>query len=281
MSTARPLRVHVQGAGKAGRTFARALRSAAWPATLRAARRGPPAKLRADVILLAVRDGQLAGEVQKWLAAKALPKHAIVLHMAGSLGPDILEPLRSGCRGVGQLHPLVSIASHRSPPELAGTFALISGDPGAQRAARRILDALGMHARKGDTIDRAAYHAAAWLVAGGTAALCQAARDILSAAGIPPRKAEHMLAPLVRSVGSNVDRLGLPHALTGVVRRGDLATLRRHVHVLKTTSPEHLGLYLSSARAQIGMARTLGDVGSAELDRLEAELIALARDELD
>jgi predicted short-subunit dehydrogenase-like oxidoreductase (DUF2520 family) len=233
-----------------------------------------------DVIVLAVRDGQLSDEVQTWLAAGVVPMHAVVLHMAGAFGPDILEPLRSCCRGVGQLHPLVSIASHRSPPELKGAFGLVSGDPGAQRAARRILTALGMNARKGDTVDRAAYHAAAWLVAGGTAALCQAARDILSGAGIAPREAEHMLAPLVRSVGSNVDRLGLPHALTGIVRRGDLATLRRHVHVLKATSPEHLGLYLVAAQAQIGMARTLGDVASVELDRLEAELIALARDEL-
>ncbi len=269
-------RVHVQGAGKMGRALARALRAAGWDVSLRASRRGRPRHLDADVVLLAVRDGQLPAEAEAW--QRIVPARAVVLHVAGALGPDVLAPLRGRCSGVGQMHPLVSVASRRGPAGVDGAYALVAGDPHAQRWARRVARAAGMKPWRKDDLDRVAYHAAAWLVAGGAAALCNAARDILVGEGIAPRQAEKMLAPLLRSVADNVDRVGLPEALSGVVRRGDVATLRKHVHVLSATTPENEALYLAAARAQIGMARDLGDASPRDLKALDREL-ACARGE--
>jgi len=189
-----------------------------------------------------------------------------VLHVAGSLEPGVLDILRPICRGVGQFHPLVSFASSRKPPSLTGAYALVSGDRAAQRAAKQLADALGMRTRRGDGVDRTAYHAAAWLVAGGTVALAAAARDMLVAEGIAPRDAERMIEPLLRSIAENVGALGLPEALTGVVRRGDEATLRRHAEALANHCPDHLDLYLAAARAQVPMARELGDASDDALD---------------
>jgi len=269
MADATP-RVHVQGAGKMGRTLARALRAAGWDISVRASRRGRPRHVDADVVLLAVRDGQLPAEAEAW--QRIVPARAVVLHVAGALGPDVLALLRPCCRGVGQMHPLVSVASRRGPVGLEGVHAVVAGDASARRWARRIACALGMKPWSKDDVDRVAYHAAAWLVAGGAAALCRAARDILVGEGIAPRQAEKMLAPLLRSVAENVGHVGLPEALSGVVRRGDVATLRKHVQVLSTTAPEHVALYLSAARAQIDMARELGDASPGDLDALEREI---------
>ena len=266
-------RVHVQGAGKMGRTLARALRAAGWNVSLRASRRGRPRHVDADIVLLAVRDGQLPAEAEAW--QRIVPPHAVVLHVAGALGPDVLAPLRSCCRGVGQMHPLLSVVSRRGPVGFEGVHALVAGDASARRWARRMARALGMKPWRKDGVDRVAYHAAAWLVAGGAAALCRAARDILVGEGIAPRQAEKMLAPLLRSVADNVGHVGLPDALSGVVRRGDVATLRKHVQVLSTATPEHLALYLAAARAQIGMARELGDTSARDLEQVERELASV------
>jgi predicted short-subunit dehydrogenase-like oxidoreductase (DUF2520 family) len=227
----------------------------------------------ADIVLLAVRDGQLPAEADAW--QRIVPSHAVVLHVAGALGPDVLAPLRPCCRGVGQMHPLVSVASRSGPVSLLGVHALVTGDEPARRVASRLARAVGMKPWRKDDLDRVAYHAAAWLVAGGAAALCRAARDILVGAGIAPRHAEKMLAPLLRSVADNVDHVGLPEALSGVVRRGDAATLRKHVQALATVAPEHLTLYLAAARAQIGMARELGDACACDLEELERQLASM------
>lgn len=274
MSSSSCMRVHVQGAGKVGKVLASRWKQAGWPVSLRAARRGPPSGLKADVVVLAVRDGQLRSEAQRWREASATPTEAVVLHVAGALDAEMLGELRPCCRGVGQMHPLVSFASSRAAPALEGAYALISGDRRAVRAAKRLAGALGMRTRSGEGVDLTAYHAAAWLVAGGTAALGFAARDILLQAGIDHREAEHMLAPLIRSVGDNVGRIGLPEALTGVVRRGDVATLKKHATVLGARSNEHLRLYLACAMAQLPMARGLNDAPGDALDALQAELMS-------
>ena len=275
MKVSTPLRVHIQGAGKIGRTFARGLRSAGFVVSLRASRRGVPERIDADVVLLSVRDSQLSAEASAWV--RVVPSRAIVLHTAGALTADVIAVLRGSCRGVGQLHPLVSVASHRVPPSLVGAYALVSGDAIAVRVARSIARALGMKPRCGDKVDRCAYHAAAWLVAGGAAALCSAARDILSSAGIAPRQAERMLAPLLRSIAHNVEHLGMPDGLSGVVRRADLATLCKHVAVLSDVAPEHLALYLAAATAQIDMARALGEAAEGEIDALREGIVSFER----
>jgi len=268
-----PLRVHIHGAGKVGRTFAHGLREVGWCVSLTAARHGRPDRVDADVVVLAVRDGQLAMEAGAWVGVVA--SHAVVLHVAGVWTPEVLSVLRGSCRGVGQLHPLVSVASHRMSPSLEGAYALVAGDEEAVEVACRMAAALGMVPQRGDGWDRVGYHAAAWLVAGGAAALCGAARDIMSGSGIDPRSAERMLGSLLLSVGSNVSRVGLPEGLTGVVRRGDVATLRKHVEVVSRLAPGHVALYLASARAQVAMARALGDVASEVLDELECAIGAM------
>lgn len=268
------MRVHIQGSGKVGRALRKHLRRARWPVSLRPAREGPPSRVRADVIVLAVRDGQLEREAERWREAGVPSAGAVVLHVAGALDAEVLAVLRPHCAGVGQMHPLVSFASDRRSPNLEGAFALVSGDRAAVRAGKRLAAALGMHPRLGDGVDRTAYHAAAWMVAGGAVALSAAARDLLVRGGFDAREAERMLAPLIRSIAENVGAVGLPHALTGVVRRGDAATLRRHAEALERHAPEHLALYLSTASAQIPMARALGDASAEALEGLEAELEA-------
>jgi predicted short-subunit dehydrogenase-like oxidoreductase (DUF2520 family) len=94
-------------------------------------------------------------------------------------------------------------------------------------------------------------------------------------AGVQPRLAEKMLIPLLQSVVNNVARLGVPRALSGVVRRGDTPTLRRHAETLSRLTPEHMALYLASAQAQIPLARELGDIAGSVVDELESAIAGM------
>jgi predicted short-subunit dehydrogenase-like oxidoreductase (DUF2520 family) len=103
-------------------------------------------------------------------------------------------------------------------------------------------------------------------VANGAAALAAAGAELLRRAGATPDQIPAMLGPLLRSVAENVERMGLPAALTGPVRRGDAASVKKHLETLKVKAPELIPLYVATADAQLPLARALGDAPAKSFD---------------
>jgi len=274
--------VFVIGAGKVGTSLARALRARGVKVTLRAARSGLPARrIAADLLILAVRDGRLEPLARALQTAKLVGGRTAVVHCAGALGPEPLAPLRGAASGVAQMHPMISFASPRALPTLERGQVNIDGDPAAVRVARRVARLLGMTPRTLPRLDKIAYHAAAGLVANGAAALAAAGVRLLGEGGVDPATASKMLGPLLKSVGDNVESLGLPLALTGPVRRGDAAAVGRHLEVIRSRTPELAPLYLELTRAQLPMARKIGDADSAAFGAIESLLGPRGRKRVD
>ncbi len=274
MATARGRAVFIYGAGKVGAGLSRALRAKGAHVTLRAARKGlPRRRIDADVIILALRDRDLPMAAAA-LVGRGLVGHRAVaiVHCAGALGPEVLAAARVPRVSVAQMHPMISFASAAFTPSLARGQLHVDGDPAAVKAARAIGKLLGMTPRTVQGLDRIAYHAAAGLVANGAAALAAGGVAILGKAGVDKRTAAAMLGPLLRSVAENVERLGLPEALTGPVRRGDAAGVGKHLDTLARIAPELLPFYVAAARVQIPLARALGDAPSQSFDAIEARL---------
>jgi predicted short-subunit dehydrogenase-like oxidoreductase (DUF2520 family) len=269
-----PLRVFVFGAGKVGTALARGLRHVGVKTTLRAARRGPPRTIAADVVILAVRDrdlGPLATSMRS-----IVDRRSVVVHVAGALDAEVLAPLRGHCAGVAQMHPMISFASTRFAPDVSRGNVHVQGDPTAVARARRIARLLGMTPRTLAGLDTVAYHAAAGLVANGAAALAALGAELLAKAGVARPVAAKMLGPLLRSVADNVETLGFPAALTGPVRRGDAAGVEKHLAVLRAKLPSAVGLYLAAAEAQMPLAAALGEAGAENLSAV-ARAIEAAR----
>lgn len=267
--------VLVLGAGKVGSNLARALKGAGCEVTLRAARRGlPTRRIDADVIIVAVRDGDIP-KVAAGLAERGLVGHApvAIAHCAGALGPEALAAARVGEVSVAQMHPMISFAAPGFQPDLERGQLHVDGDPAAVRAAKALGKRLGMTARTIRGLDRVAYHAAAGLVANGAAALAAGGVDLLERAGVDRRTAAKMLGPLLRSVADNVERLGLPGALTGPVRRGDAGAVERHLATISRLAPHLAGFYAAAGAAQLPLARALGEAPPAAFDAI-AEVLA-------
>lgn len=245
------------GAGKVGRGLTRTLRTKGVKVTLRASRRTLPRSIDAAIVVVAVRDGEVRTLAERLVGIVA--RGSVVVHVAGALDAEALAPLRRSCAGVAQMHPMIAFASTQFPPSLAKGSMLIRGDSAAVARARRLARVLGMVPHNIGPLDAVAYHAAAGLVANGAAALAALGAELLVVAGIPRAMAPKLLGPLLRSVGDNVEALGFPHALTGPVRRGDALALERHLATLKEKIPGALPLYVASARAQLPLARALGE----------------------
>lgn len=271
MTRGTPLdRVIVLGAGKVGRTLATGLRRAGCPVTLYPARAPLRRRLDAALLLLCVRDRAL-GELATALRGRVSARTAVV-HVAGALGPSVLDPLRGHCAGIGQAHPLLSFASPSVQPALEGAHLLIAGERVALQRARAAARLLGMVPRTWPNVELALYHAAAGLLANGSAALAAAAARLLLAAGCPDADLGRVLGPLLGSVAVNVARLGTPQALTGPIRRGDAGTVRAHLVALDRAAPDLLPLYVACAKAQLPMARALKEAPNASLRQIEREL---------
>ena len=265
----------VYGSGKVGTALARALRAHGVRTELRAARRGLPRAIAADVVVLAVRDRDLEALATAIAAARLLPERAVVLHVAGGLDARALAPLRAVCSAVGQMHPMISFASKRVAPRLERGQVRVQGDRAAVAWASRIARLLGMTPRALPGLDVVAYHAAAGLVANGGAALAAVGAELLHRAGVSRRVAAKMLGPLLRSVADNVEALGFPRALTGPVRRGDAAGVNKHIAALRAKLPDAVGLYVAAACAQLPLARALGEAPPEQFDEI-ARILATA-----
>lgn len=270
--------VFIFGAGKVGAGLARSLRAKGCEVTLQAQRKGLPKRpIDADVVILAVRDrdiGTVAGELGK----QGLIGHrkVVILHCAGALDASLLDAARTTLPdeaararvSIGQMHPMISFASTTFTPSLDRGQLHVDGDERAVRVARSLGKLLGMTPRTIPGLDRVAYHAAAGLLANGAAALAAGSVALLGKAGIEAEVAAAMLGPLLRSVAENVEQLGLPEALTGPVRRGDAAGVKKHLETLARLAGDLVPFYIAAARTQVKLARAIGDAPPAHFDAI-------------
>src|SRR5688500_13732674 len=113
-------RVFILGAGRAGRSLARALRAGGVQITGLHGRHAsaadgitagaPPTSLgSATCVLVTVRDAQLDGALATLTTASIAPR-AVVLHASGSTDPVGLAGLRRAGHACGTFHPLVALS---------------------------------------------------------------------------------------------------------------------------------------------------------------------------
>jgi predicted short-subunit dehydrogenase-like oxidoreductase (DUF2520 family) len=269
----RSLDVLVLGRGKLGIALQKHARAAGHRVRVAASRTWDPATpITADLLVLAVRDKELEPLAAALAAKGSVTARTVVVHVAGARSSAVLAALRGHAAGVAQMHPMIAFATPAFAPSLAGGHAHVEGDEVAVKLARRFCRSLGLVPRTFPGLDTVGYHAAAGLVANGAAALAALGQQLLVRAGARAEDVPHILGPLLHSVAENVAALGMPGGLTGPVRRGDAPGLARHLETIRKLLPEAASFYAEAARAQLPLARALGDATPEALDAVEALL---------
>jgi predicted short-subunit dehydrogenase-like oxidoreductase (DUF2520 family) len=212
--------IRIIGPGRAGSSLAAALSCRGWSVVGFLGRHDDliDAARGVDAVVIAVPDDVVASVAQQVAPSPT----TIVLHLSGSLGLDALAPHPRRAA----LHPLVPLPNTEVGAARLGsgvTFA-VAGDP----IAHEMVESLGGHSVTVADGDRATYHAAA----------CMAANHVVALLGQVERVAEQVglsleaFLPLARAAVEDVAELGPRAALTGPARRGDWATLSRHLDAL-------------------------------------------------
>lgn len=273
-------RVAIIGAGRMGQGLALALTAAGLEVVLLS--RGPrelvPPLVRqpgprrdavghAGLILLATPDDAIPQIATELAGERAIGSSQVVLHLSGVLGRPALAPLEASGAGLGSFHPLQTIADPSSAAErLAGCYVGIEGEDRALAMGKRLAAILRMHPVEIATERKAVYHAAAVFAANYTVALAGIAGRLARSAGVPSDVAAQLYRPLMEGAVSNLE-LGPAAALTGPIRRGDVATIRAHLAAL---DPADRQLYRALGLAALRLAREAGlaEQPAGELERI-------------
>jgi predicted short-subunit dehydrogenase-like oxidoreductase (DUF2520 family) len=295
--TARNPTTFIVGAGPVATAIAGALRLAGVPVLGLWARRAAPARaagsiagvaafssappdvlLESEVVILAVRDQVIAEVAQMLLGTGLINKRHVLLHCAGAASAqELLGRVAGQVAGIGTLHPLSAIADGKlSMRALKGTVFGVEGDDLGRAVAGKLVAAISGVVLALDGAQMATYHAAAALASNYIVATLDAAAAVLAATGVSPEKAALALIPLAEGALRNIAAHGTTGGLTGPVRRGDRATVARHLEAL-ADRPELVEIYRVLARRAVEIAKRLDGRDAPDPAGLEAIGALLAK----
>jgi predicted short-subunit dehydrogenase-like oxidoreductase (DUF2520 family) len=217
--------VRVIGMGRAGGAIAARLRERGLQVAT-----GKDATADADLVLLAVPDGAIAG------VAQALPIGPWVAHVSGATSLSALDPHQRRF----SVHPLQTLTRDRGPEQLDGAWAAVTAESvAAHERATWLAATLGLKPFDLADEEKPLYHAGAAMASNFLVTLYRTAAHLLEESHAPPEA----LVPLMRRTIEN------GFALTGPIARGDWSTVEAHLRALHERAPEVEPLYRALAEA--------------------------------
>jgi predicted short-subunit dehydrogenase-like oxidoreductase (DUF2520 family) len=135
-------------------------------------------------------------------------------------------------------------ASHA---KLSGVPFALEGDAKAVAVVGRVVRSVGGNPFPIAPEFKPAYHAFGFFSSPALVVLIAAAQQVGKLAGLTERHARELMEPIVRQTIDNCFRADPRAAFSGPIRRGDVATIRKHLEVLRQT-PELLEVYRALGR---------------------------------
>jgi len=292
--------VAIIGAGRLGGAFGRLLATAGYRivAVTARTRRSASAAARfigagepmtdvaraaagAAIVFITTPDRVIRAVCERIVRGGGLSLGTLVLHASGAQIRELLDAAREAGAKRAVIHPLQSVPSReQGVVNLPGSYFRIEADPGSLRRVRALVRALGgselvLPRWKSDPQSAALYHAGAVAASNYLVTLLDFAVRHFQVLGADRRQSLQALLPLVRGTLANLERLGIPQALTGPIARGDVQTVAGHVAALQRRAPELLDLYRLLARQTAPLAQEQGGL----TDQVAKELLHILRRE--
>lgn len=220
----------------------------------------------ADLVFMAVSDDKIGALVSqvRWREGQC------VVHCSGATEVAVLEPATSQGAAVGGFHPLQLFADPAvALGNMAGSSVAIEAEGALEAELRRIAELVGYRVIKLPPGVRGRYHAATNYAASFLLSLLREACDIWNTFGVNDRDALDALLPLARGALDAVEARGLAGAIAGPISRGDVSVVSLHLRELNNLGDPAVDFYRSVALRQLRLARDLGHLEPAVLERME------------
>lgn len=249
----------IVGGGRMGRGLSLALSAKGVACDVWKRNSGRPlsqATVPARVVILAVPDDAITPVARALAEERAITAPQAVLHLSGVLGRNALAPLFPTGAALGSFHPLQTV----SDPESAaarwrGAYAAVEGDDRAATEADTIARYLGLTTFRIASEAKTRYHAGAVMAGNYSVVLAGMAARLAREAGVPEDLANRIYLPLLAGAVENLGSSGAVKALTGPIKRGDVATVQLHMNTL---DPDERQLYVALGLEALALARAGG-----------------------
>ena len=225
----------------------------------------------ADIVFITTPDGAIENTCNQISQNSGFKKNAFVFHCSGALPSTILKSASSRCDAfIASMHPLQSYASatFNSNP-FQNIIITVEGENEAVKTAEQIVKDLGAKFVKIATDGKILYHAAAVVASNYLITLINLSLTLMNKAEISGKDALHVLQPLIAGTLENIERVGIPEALTGPIARGDIHTVKAHLNALETISPEILKLYKLLGIYTVEIATAKGTLSKLSAQKLK------------
>lgn len=195
----------------------------------------------ADILFITTLDSAIKGVVDRLSDNMSFYEGQIVLHMSGAQSSEILDRAKPFGAKVLSIHPIQSFANpDRAIEVLPGSVFSIEGDKDAYDVAVGIVEALDGEYFFISREAKPLYHAGACVVSNYLVTLVDFGVKLLETTGIPKNMAVKALMPLINGTVHNIEKIGIPKALTGPIARGDISTILRHLSCMEKNLPSEL-----------------------------------------
>jgi len=197
----------------------------------------------ADITFVTTPDDDIQKCCEDLVLNSQLKKESIILHCSGSLSSQILTSAKKYNCHVASVHPMKSFANPTlNVSQYTGTYCAIEGDPEATLILHNFFRDIGSITYDIDGSKKGSYHAAGVFASNYIVALCHEAISCLEDATVNDEVAAKVILNLMRGTLDNLEANRSPiKSLTGPIKRGDAATIQKHLNSLH--NPRVLSLY--------------------------------------
>jgi predicted short-subunit dehydrogenase-like oxidoreductase (DUF2520 family) len=230
--------------------------------------------VRAELVLLAVPDAELASVVSGLAATQAVRPKTIVVHTSGANGIGVLAPLtEQGCLPLA-VHPAMTFTGSDEDIERLSDscFGVTAADDVGYAIGQSLVLEIGGEPFRVREDARTLYHAALAHAGNHIVTVVADAVEALRAAlsgqellgqplvdDAPGGIAERVIGPLTRAAVENTLQRGQA-ALTGPVARGDADVVAAHLRALAEVDPQLAQAYRTNSLRTAQRAHASADV---------------------
>jgi predicted short-subunit dehydrogenase-like oxidoreductase (DUF2520 family) len=227
----------------------------------------------ADVWMIATRDDAIVPSCATLAVSGKITPDDIVFHVSGATPSSDLAPAREQGARVASVHPIKTFTDAEAAVQsFPGTFCAAEGDGDALRVLKPAFEKIGAEVFDITPQSKPVYHAGGVFACNYLAALIEAALRAHEKAGIPRAASLKALEPMVRETVDAIFDKGPAKALTGPISRGDAATVRRQLDLVRGWDREMGELYRGLGMLAVVLAESDGRIDAGRAAELRSAL---------
>ena len=209
-----------------------------------------------DILFITTNDAHIQAVCDSLADNGYLRQGQLIVHMSGALSSEILQSARGQGCFTYSLHPLQSFADKaKAFANLRETVFSLEGDMERLNILEDMLARMGNPFFTIEAEQKVLYHAATCICSNFLTALIEEGLQFFAAVDIPREEGLNAVLPLIRNTIDNIALSGTENALTGPIARGDVDTVRQHLHSIKHALPDKLEFYKLMADSTLTLAR--------------------------